>query len=115
MVGAADTRWSSGQATLEHVGLVLMIALMLGALSTWAVRGFQPPDGPPPVIERVAAPLFGGPATVRAPARASADRAGLAGAGSGEGMALGGPALGVGMRGMARAMERAAGAMTGAA
>jgi hypothetical protein len=124
MVGTADTRWSSGQATLEHVGLVLVVALMFGALGTWAVRGFQPPDAPPPVIERVAAPLFGGLATGAPPvggapagtAGGADARAAVAGAVNRGGGAVGsGSALPVGMRGMARAMERAADAMTGAA
>lgn len=132
MVGVAHTRWSSGQATLEHVGLVLVVALMFGALGTWAVRGFQPPDAPPPVIERVSAPLFGGIASgvasagtsagVLAGTAAGADaRAAVEGAvnqgggafGSGSGRSE--SALPAGMRGMARAMERAAGAMTSAA
>ena len=51
---------SPGQATLEHVGVVVLVALLMGALGTWAVREFRPPASPPPIIESVSAPLFGG-------------------------------------------------------
>lgn len=123
MVGVADRRWSSGQATLEHIGLVLVIALMFGALGTWAAREFRPAGAPPPIIERVAAPLLGGvqgatpggvpgaPEVGRAPGSSEAQ-----GAPGASGASASAPrSLGAGMRGMARAMERAAGAMTGAA
>lgn len=57
----ATGRWtSSGQATLEHIGVTLVIALLLGAVATWAVREVRPPSSPPAVIEHMAAPLFGG-------------------------------------------------------
>ncbi|MBM3697760.1 MAG: hypothetical protein FJW78_04695, partial [Actinobacteria bacterium] len=120
MAGIAHRRWSSGQATLEHIGLVLVVALMFGALGTWAVRGFQPPEAPPPVIERVAAPLFGGLAT-GAPATDGASAGTAAGADArtavSDAVSQGGGAVALpaGMRSMARAMERAAGAMTSAA
>lgn len=54
---AARMRGQSGQATVEHVGLVLVIALMLGALAAWAATERWAPDGPPDVIAQVAAPL----------------------------------------------------------
>lgn len=120
MVEAAGSRWQLGQATVEHVGLALVIALLFGALGTWAVREFRPPASPPPVIERVAAPLFGGGAGDGAAAGpGSGAGGGAAGAprgASGSVAAASAPVSPVaGMRGMARAMERAAGSMTGAA
>lgn len=107
MVGVADRRWSSGQATLEHIGLVLVIALMFGAVGTWAARELRPTGPPPPIIERVAAPLLGG-----AQGGASA-RAPEAGAWRAPGGAPRSPVAG--MRGMARAMERVAGGSIGGA
>lgn len=114
MVETAGSRWQSGQATVEHVGLALVIALLFGALGMWAVREFRPPASAPPVIERVAAPLFGaGPGTG---AGAAARGRGAEPAGSGPVDGASAPISPVaGMRGMARAMERASGAMTGAA
>lgn len=46
-----------GQATVEHVGLTLVLALVLAACATWAVQSMQPPDHLPDVIGQVAAPL----------------------------------------------------------
>lgn len=57
--GIAGRPAQSGQATLEHVGITLVIALLMAAVGTWTVREFRPPDAPPAVIEHVAAPLFG--------------------------------------------------------
>jgi len=51
-------RWGDrGQATVEHVGLTLIIALLLAACAAWAVREVHPPDHVPDVIGKVAAPL----------------------------------------------------------
>lgn len=57
MDAVARMRGQSGQATVEHVGLVLVIALMLGALAAWAATERWAPDAPPDVIAHVAAPL----------------------------------------------------------
>jgi len=100
MVGVSNTRWSSGQATVEHVGLALVLALLFGALGTWAVREFRPPSAPPPVIARVTEPLFGGAAGAATESRAGT----VAGAS---------PVSGV--RGLARAMERVGTAATSGA
>ena len=51
-------RWGErGQATVEHVGLTLLLALLLAACAAWAVHEIRPPDHVPDVIGRVAAPL----------------------------------------------------------
>ena len=51
-------RWGErGQATVEHVGLTLVVALLLAACAAWAVHEIRPPDHVPDVIGRVAAPL----------------------------------------------------------
>lgn len=55
---AARMRGQSGQATVEHVGLVVVIALLLGAVAAWAATDRWAPDRPPDVIARVAAPLM---------------------------------------------------------
>lgn len=115
MVGLADTRWSSGQATVEHVGLALVLALVFGALGTWVARDFDAPSAPPPVIERVAAPLLGDPGGgggVAGPRAPSSPGGPAAGAPAQDASAPAGTPMSpvAGMRGMARAMERAAGA-----
>lgn len=122
MVGLAGMRWSSGQATVEHVGLALVLALVFGALGTWVARGFDAPTAPPPLIERVAAPLLGdlgsaggaaGPPVRSAPGSPPPDGTPPAQVASGPPGAPMSPVAG--MRGMARAMERAAGATIGTA
>ena len=51
-------RWGErGQATVEHVGLTLVVALLLAACAAWAVNEMRPPDHLPDVIGQVAAPL----------------------------------------------------------
>jgi hypothetical protein len=60
MVDSVGTWGSPGQATLEHVGIVVLVALLMGGLGLWAVRDFRPPSSPPAIIERVSAPLLGG-------------------------------------------------------
>ncbi len=51
-------RWSErGQATVEHVGLTLIIALMLAAAAMWVAREVHPPDRLPDVIGQLVAPL----------------------------------------------------------
>jgi hypothetical protein len=58
MDATARIRGQAGQATVEHVGLVLVIALLLGAVAAWAATERWAPDRPPDVIARVAAPLL---------------------------------------------------------
>lgn len=57
MVEAAIRRGASGQATVEHVGLTAVVALLLAALAMWVAGTPWAPDSPPRVIEHVAAPL----------------------------------------------------------
>jgi hypothetical protein len=57
MDAAARMRGQSGQATVEHVGLVLVITLLLAAIGAWAATTDWAPDRPPDVIARVAQPL----------------------------------------------------------
>jgi len=54
-------RWRDrGQATVEHVGLTLVVALVLAACTAWAVQHARTPVRIPDVIGRVAAPLADG-------------------------------------------------------
>ena len=57
MVQSAGRWGSSGQATLEHIGVTLVIALLLGVVGTWAVREVRPPTSPPDILTHVMAPL----------------------------------------------------------
>jgi hypothetical protein len=60
-----------GQATVEHVGLVVLVATMLALVTTLMVRSLHPPDRVPEVVaslaDRLAAPLADG-ASPSAPA-----------------------------------------------
>src|SRR5262245_54177736 len=46
-----------GQATVEHVGMVALLALLLSAAGLWLVREVRPPDRPPRFVEAAAQPL----------------------------------------------------------
>src|SRR5262245_8078309 len=46
-----------GQATLEHVGMVALLALVLSAVGLWLVREVRPPDHPPRFVDAAAQPL----------------------------------------------------------
>jgi hypothetical protein len=46
-----------GQATVEHVGMVALLALLLSAIALWLVREVRPPDHPPRFIDAAAQPL----------------------------------------------------------
>lgn len=46
-----------GQAAVETVGIAVMVALLLAAVSAWLVREVRLPDRPPAVIEAVSRPL----------------------------------------------------------
>lgn len=49
----------AGQAAVEGVGLVVAIALLVGAAAIWLAGAAQPPGSPPDAIGRVARPLGG--------------------------------------------------------
>ncbi len=69
-------RWSErGQATVEHVGLTLIIVLMLAATAMWVAREVRPPDRLPDVIGQLVAPLTDadGPALLPVPAGSPVD------------------------------------------
>jgi hypothetical protein len=51
-----------GQATVETVGVAVMVALLLTATAAWLVREVRPPDRPPAFIEAVSKPLVRDPA-----------------------------------------------------
>ncbi len=53
----AVRRGERGQATAEHVGLTLVVALLMGALAVWMSAQVHAPDRPPDVIGRIAAPF----------------------------------------------------------
>ena len=44
---------ASGQATVEHVGMVVVVALLLAAAGAWLASHVQPDRPPPPVIPHV--------------------------------------------------------------
>ncbi len=110
MVDAVGRRWQSGQATLEHVGLVLVLALAFGALGTWVVRGFPMPSAPSGMIERVVAPMAGGPGASRAPGdgAAAAEHGASDPLAPTDGAAAAAHGASHPLAGMARAMERSA-------
>lgn len=55
----ASTRWaSSGQATLEHLGVTLAIALLMATLGTWVAGEVRPQGRAPALIERISEPLM---------------------------------------------------------
>ncbi len=58
MPHATIVRASSGQATLEHLGVTLAIAMLMATVGTWVVREVQPPDTAPALIQRIAQPLM---------------------------------------------------------
>ena len=51
-----------GQAAVESIGIAVLVALLLAAVSTWLVREVRPPERPPALIEAAAAPLTRDPA-----------------------------------------------------
>jgi hypothetical protein len=51
-----------GQAAVEAVGVAVMVALLLAAVTAWLLREVRPPDRAPDVIGAVAKPLARGPA-----------------------------------------------------
>lgn len=51
-----------GQAAVETVGIGLLVALLLAAVSAWLVREVRPPDRAPAFIEAVSTPLVRDPA-----------------------------------------------------
>jgi hypothetical protein len=51
-----------GQAAVESIGIAVLVALLLAAVSAWLVREVRPPDRPPAFIEAVSKPLVRDPA-----------------------------------------------------
>lgn len=51
-----------GQAAVETVGIGVLVALLLAAVSAWLVREVRPPDRAPAFIEAVSKPLVRDPA-----------------------------------------------------
>ncbi len=54
-------RGQSGQAALESIGVTVVVAVVLAAVSTWLVHEVHPPPRPPEVISAVATPLVRDP------------------------------------------------------
>jgi hypothetical protein len=52
-----------GQAAVESIGIAVLVALLLAAVSAWLLREVRPPERPPALVEAVAAPLTRGPGT----------------------------------------------------
>ncbi len=50
-------RAARGQATVEHVGLVALMAVLLSATGLWLVREVRPPAHPPRFVDAAAQPL----------------------------------------------------------
>lgn len=46
-----------GQATAEHLGMVMVVALLMGAMALWVASGVNAPSHPPDVLARITAPL----------------------------------------------------------
>ncbi len=57
MAGRGARAREAGQAAVEHIGLVLVVALLLSAAGVWLVGHARPGAGPPPVVDRIVAPL----------------------------------------------------------
>ena len=49
----------AGQAAVEGIGVTVVIALLLAAVTAWMVTATHPPGRPPDVIGRVSEPLAG--------------------------------------------------------
>jgi hypothetical protein len=54
-------RGQSGQAALESIGITVVVAVALAAVSTWLVHEVRPPPRPPDAIAAVATPLVRDP------------------------------------------------------
>jgi hypothetical protein len=50
-----------GQAAVESIGIAVLVALLLAAVSAWLVREVRPPARPPAFVEAVATPLWRDP------------------------------------------------------
>jgi hypothetical protein len=46
-----------GQATVEHVGLAVVVALLLALVAVWLAREVRPPASPPRFVDAAAQPL----------------------------------------------------------
>ena len=56
-----------GQAAVESIGIAVLVALLLAAVSAWLVREVRPPERPPALIEAVRGPADAGPGPLRLP------------------------------------------------
>jgi hypothetical protein len=43
----------AGQATIEHVGVATIVALLMASLSLWVAQNVRPPAAPPPIISSI--------------------------------------------------------------
>jgi hypothetical protein len=51
-----ERRGQRGQASVEHIAIVIVVAILLGAVGTW-IAAHARADHPPPIVERVVAPV----------------------------------------------------------
>ncbi len=50
-------RWQRGEAALEWVGMIVVVAVLGAAVTAWMASVVRPPERPPDVVAVVAAPL----------------------------------------------------------
>jgi hypothetical protein len=43
----------AGQATVEHIGVVVVVALLMASLSLWAAQNIRPSPAPPPIVASI--------------------------------------------------------------
>jgi hypothetical protein len=57
MAAESTARSQRGQATLEHLGLALVLAIVLAAAAPWLAARLRPPEHPPRFVDAAAQPL----------------------------------------------------------
>jgi len=50
-------RWQRGQAAVEGIGIAVIVAILLAAVTSWLVREVRPAARPPDLVGAAAAPL----------------------------------------------------------